>query len=380
MMASLNKYSPTLDIAANMTSSSHALPPLLVEVLGYMQRPVVCPEDVKSRISKLRVPEEKTGSHISSMDWRSGSSPRMEETRASDGTYGSRYTTAGGYHGGGGGGSSSSGGRRRESGYRERGPPHHDGPPRTSEPAFRRSPADFAARMAAPRFGNRARKEATTEERMMDRIRDKMNKFSPMTYEPTKVWLSQLLDSGETEFLSEFLTLVFEKAAAEKPFCALYAKLVTELCTGFPHLKSELHRIFNDFMTIFEEARDVPDVESAEYAAFLELRERRKFRRGYSAFLGEIATLGILTPENVEHTSRVILSGMTTAKKQEGQQLLCEEYAECVTTLLKSSKTMVQPRAEELRAQIREAMTRTDSPSLTNKARFSLMDLLDILQ
>jgi hypothetical protein len=47
--------------------------PILVEALGYMQRPIACPEEVRSHIAALRVPvEDVTGTRLST-NWRSGS-------------------------------------------------------------------------------------------------------------------------------------------------------------------------------------------------------------------------------------------------------------------------------------------------------------------
>jgi len=218
----------------------------------------------------------------------------------------------------------------------------------------------------------------TTEERMMDRIRDKMNKFSALTYDATKTWLSQLLDSGETDFLTDFITLVFEKAAAEPPFCALYARLITELCAGFPHLVAELRRIFSEFMDIFLEAAEEPDVAAAEYKAFLALRERRRYRRGYAAFIGEVAKLKALSVEDVTRTCNVILDQLMSQKIQEDKGLLCEEYADCLTALMKGCADLIRPTVVPLTTRVKIAMDRIGSPSLTNKARFALMDLGDM--
>ena len=171
---------------------------------------------------------------------------------------------------------------------------------------------------------------------------------------------------------------MFEKAAAEQPFCALYAKLITELCASFPHLDTELRRIFSEFITIFVEVRDAPDVESAEYSAFLAHRERRKFRRGYSSFIGDIARLGVLQKADVEKTSGIILDGLMTTKKETGQQLLCEEYADCLITLLRSCIDIMKPSIKPLLDRVLLAMDRSESPSLSNKARFSLMDIADL--
>jgi hypothetical protein len=213
---------------------------------------------------------------------------------------------------------------------------------------------------------------------MMDRIRDKMNKFSAMTYDATKAWLSQLLDSGETDFLTDFITLVFEKAAAEEPFCALYARLITELSGEFLHLATELRRIFGEFMSVFVEAAEEPDVATAEYKAFLALRARRSYRRGYAVFIGEVAKRGSLTVDDVVSTCTVILDGLMLAKAAEGKGLLCEEYADCLTSLMKSCKALLTPVALPLLGRVTDAKIK--GPSLTNKARFALMDISDLFR
>jgi hypothetical protein len=45
---------------------------------------------------------------------------------------------------------------------------------------------------------------------------------------------------------------------------------------------------------------------------------------------------------------------------------------------MKSGTSLLKPHASTLAPLVREAMDRTGSLSLTNKARFSMMDLVDI--
>ena len=317
-----------LNTQTRMTSMLHEkldkaiqLPSQLSDALGYMSMHGVCPPDVKSRILALRVHEEENGRLTT--NWRSS--------------------------------------------------------PSTRRPAQKGEYSSFRAPIGAqPRFGHRGDISVSVEVRMMDRILDKMNKFSPLTYTSIKCWLSQLLDSGEFSFLTDFITLVFEKAATESAFCKLYAKLITELRESFPYLNVELLRIFDEYMSIFTEARDAPDVASADYKKFLKLREQRKFRRGYSMFLGEIIRLGVLPIDNLIATCNLILDELDVCKKLEGQQLLCEEYADCLLTLMKSCE-LPSSAVELFKRRIASAMDKKDSVSLTNKARFGLMDINDIL-
>jgi len=344
-----------------MEATSVAIPPAVAEALGYMQRPIACPEDIKAKILALRVPSDGVTGTRMNTNWRTAPSSSNSNSRGG-------YRGAGG--GGGGGGSSSSSG-----GHKTHGTGGYQVP---QSRAFGRPPMNPATGgPAVTRFGNKARADVTTEERMMDRIRDKMNKFSIMTYDATKTWLSQLLDSGETEFLDEFITLVFEKAAAEPTFCPLYARLITELRAAFPHLSGELQRIFRSFMSIFEDAADEPAIGSVEYTAFVAMRERRRNRRGYATFIGEAAQNGAFSVVDVTQTCTVVLDGLHAARLNASKGQLAEEYAECLGTIMSRCKVMLMP-ATAIVERIRAAQKKEESaPGLTNKARFCLMDITD---
>jgi len=351
--------------------------PAIAEALGHMQRPFACPEDVKAKIVALRVPADDVHGTRMTTNWRSG--PATGSKPSGGGGGGGRWGPA--PSAGAGPGPNNGFGRGSWSSL-SRHPAAHSTPPASpSSPASMSSaapspPVRRPPPSAAPRFGNKARKDVTTEERMMDRIRDKMNKFSTLTYDATKTWLSQLLDSGETGFLDEFITLVFEKAAAEPPFCALYARLITELIGDFPHIKVDLRRIFDEFIHIFGDAAEEPDAGSAAYDAYVALRERRRYRRGYAFFVGEITKLGVLNRDDLMRTCTVILDGLLIAKKEEGRGQLCEEYAECLMTLVKSCLGIIKPSAAPFVTRVREASVK--DVSLTNKARFSLMDITEM--
>jgi len=373
-MSDLNKPMTKVSIMA-----ASALPPAIAEALGHMQRPLACPEDVKAKIMALRVPADDVHGTRMNTNWRSGPTTGSKPSGGGGGRWGPAPSA------GGGSGPNSGFGRGSWSSLSRHPATTHSTPP--NSPASTGSPVSMSNApptppvrrpppTAAPRFGNKARKDVTTEERMMDRIRDKMNKFSTLTYDATKTWLSQLLDSGETGFLDEFITLVFEKAAAEPPFCALYARLITELIGDFPHLKVDLRRIFDEFIHIFGDAAEEPDAGSAAYDAYVALRERRRYRRGYAAFIGEITKLGVLNCDDLMRTCTVILDGLLTAKKVEGRGQLCEEYAECLMTLVKSCLTILKSTAAPFVARVREASVK--DVSLTNKARFNLMDITEM--
>ena len=81
--------------------------------------------------------------------------------------------------------------------------------------------------------------ESTVEEKILNQvILNKLNKFSAANYDEIKIFLQQILDSDEKEFLQSFMLLVFKKAAAEPTFCGLYARMISELSVQYKTLRN----------------------------------------------------------------------------------------------------------------------------------------------
>lgn len=84
-------------------------------------------------------------------------------------------------------------------------------------------------------------------------IQGKLNKFSIANYDEVREFLMEILGSGEKDFLSDFMKLIFQKAATEPTFCPLYAKLLFELSSRFDFLRTEMDNLYRQFLPIFEE-------------------------------------------------------------------------------------------------------------------------------
>jgi hypothetical protein len=220
------------------------------------------------------------------------------------------------------------------------------------------------------------------EDRIMGKIRSKINKIGESTYVATRAFMQQILDSGETDFLGEFMCVVFKKAANETSFCSIYARLLHDLADEFGHLRTEMQRRFREYTRIFAEAKQSPDVGTADYAAFLEAQAEKKFRRGYSQFVAELAKLGEVTSEDFRLLVEQIVQSIRDSYTDEENKLLCEELVDCLATMSSACGKSILAKAAWMNpclvhlAEISNS-PRSASPGLTNKARFGLMNLLD---
>jgi len=221
----------------------------------------------------------------------------------------------------------------------------------------------------------------TVEDRMLARIKGKINKIGASTYEATKVFMQQILDSEETGFLDEFMKFVFSKAATESAFCALYAKLLHELADEFTHLRTIMVSLFRDYIEIFTEVEITPDVGTSDYLGFVEAQERKKFRRGYSQFVSELVKLGEADVGDFAKLVQQIVGVIESNHQNPTKTLLCEEYIDCLANLCNSAPAILKAAnwSEDVRQRLDllAKKPRADVPGLTNKGRFALMDLVD---
>lgn len=281
---------------------------------------------------------------------------RRKDHRGGGGDHRGNHRGGGSYHGGGGG---------------------HGGHSTTAAATSVAPPTDHSNT-----FSSAAVKAAEdVEDRILAKVKGKINKIGPSTYDATKSFMQQILDSNETEFLDEFMRFVFQKAATESAFCSLYARLLHELADEFTHLRTTMIALFRDYTYIFSEVSEPSKTDETSYKQFVEAQERKKFRRGYSQFVAELVKAGEVSATDfgtlITNITTVLESNYMDATKT----LLCEEYIDCLANMCTTASTILC--AADWSPAIRDRIhalskkPRAEVPGITNKARFALMDLVD---
>jgi hypothetical protein len=222
-------------------------------------------------------------------------------------------------------------------------------------------------------------------ELIMDRIRGKINKLCRDSYKETYESISIVLDSGEVEFISNFIKEVFQCAANQtEVFCKLYANLLHELAEKYTQIRDELNMLFNNYILAFDETTGKPDVGTEDYLKFIAAQEAKRYRKGYSQFVGELVKLGEINIESFIKLVCTMIQSINVARKVAENTLVCEEYSECFKVLcivgcniLKSDGRSVSL-VELVRTIIKDP--KSENPGLTNKAKFALMDVEDLVK
>jgi hypothetical protein len=212
-------------------------------------------------------------------------------------------------------------------------------------------------------------------------ILNKLNKFSEVNYEEVKQFLKQIMDSEDTEFLKEFMKLVFRKAASEQTFCPLYARLICELSSQYTSLQKEFEILYKDYLDIFE---DIDESKCPDYETFIKRNREKLYRLGYSQFLAELISKRVLQADDLILLFSKILEQISNASREsKDKAATVDEYIQCIlrmtralknTEIIQSINCFEEPIEYLIQNQLNEF------PGLTKKSVFALMDCLDILR
>ena len=234
-------------------------------------------------------------------------------------------------------------------------------------------------------------------QRIAQRAKGKLNRMGFGNYEDTKASMREMLDGDEVAFLDDILAYAFEKAATESLYCALFAKLLHELSGEFPHFKSAMRKLFDDYTSIFSEEVAAPEKDTAAYKEWLKSQEKKTFRRGYSQFVAELVKLGASFADDAgagagagraadaDAFSRILLNSvgvLESARVNPDKTFLCEEYGDCLATMCYAAPALLSaaPWAPDFVRRL-DAMSAGDvkarSPGFSARGFFALKNLVD---
>jgi hypothetical protein len=215
-------------------------------------------------------------------------------------------------------------------------------------------------------------------------IGNKLNAFTELTYNDTRDFIYQIMDSGETEFIKDFVEKVFSKATLEELYCGLFAKLIAEIAKKYTGMYNEMNQYHSKFLEIFD---DVEDHADADYSTQV---KKKQYRMGYGHFLSELAGQNALEKSQLLGMIAKIMKSIWDLNTQDGKVKTVEEYIDCVVRLITSLKSKSKVFFESVKLDISTCMLEQvtalidkksgiSRPSLSVKARFGLMDLKDLL-
>jgi hypothetical protein len=192
------------------------------------------------------------------------------------------------------------------------------------------------------------------------------------------------MDSGETEFIRDFIEKVFFKATLEDLYCALFAQLIAEIAHRYPVMYEEMNKYHSEFLKVFDTVE-----ENSANSDSNTLAKQRQYRLGYGQFISELAGHNAVDKDQLIFIMCKLMENIWNFSAESEKINSVEESIDCLVRLSKSlskrSPDFFKDVKEKVAARILENLTKLiqrtagERPSLTSKARFALMDLKDIL-
>ena len=236
------------------------------------------------------------------------------------------------------------------------------------------------------KYVSRFKKGGEADDAVLMLIQDKLNKFSPKNYKEVLDFLCQILDSGKTHFLKDFMKFVFEKATREESFCPYYAQLLCELTGKYKVLLTELVARYHAFGAIFE---DISELETDSYTELLASNSDKAYRQGYAQFLGELVKYNVLDKELFIATLTSIIHNIGKMSVNEKGKPVLDEYVICLTRIMGSVKTESTGLAKDLRAYTKDRFVAVLEPfalknpafvGISTRSRFMIMNIVDMIK
>lgn len=231
------------------------------------------------------------------------------------------------------------------------------------------------------RYQSKFTSKGNIEEKILNTIiGNKLNSFTASTYNDTRDFIYQILDSGEIEFIKDFVEKVFMKATVEELYCALFAKLLAEVAHHYPIMYEEMNRYHTEFLKVFEDVQEGATDEASI--------KKRQYRMGYGQFISELASREALPKEHLLSIVKKVCEKVNELSAEKDKMKVVEEFIDCLvrlsTNLRECSSAFYGSVKGDLQSSLLPTLqplidrTAGERPSLSSKARYALMDLCDL--
>jgi len=219
----------------------------------------------------------------------------------------------------------------------------------------------------------------------IDQIRLLMNKLTDKTFLDIKDKINEKIDKIFSEDISEenimkLGNMLYDLSSSNKFYSKIYAELFTELVSNYEWLKS---LFYDKYETLFEQYSTVQYVDpDKDYDMFCDINKQNEKRRAVTAFYKNVAINGLIAKDGITsiliQLLKLVLDLIDTSNKKNEVDELTENIAILFDTdVIDESYLVNEDNILGTIAKLAKSKT-TDYKSLSNKAIFKFMDLVDM--
>jgi hypothetical protein len=221
----------------------------------------------------------------------------------------------------------------------------------------------------------------------IDVIRSHLNKMTDKNYIDMRNKIIIIIDniiaekSGDND-MSRVSTIIFEIASTNRFFSKIYADLYSDLLSKYSEMKTVFENSLNKFTELFDLIEYVEA--TVDYDRFCKINKDNEKRKALSAFFVNLMNNNIITKEKIVDITRNLLSQLYTLISIDNKKNEVDELTENIALLYRKELY------ESVKYDLIDGMTINglisklahskvkDYKSLTNKAIFKFMDLIEM--
>jgi hypothetical protein len=222
-----------------------------------------------------------------------------------------------------------------------------------------------------------------------DSIRALINKITDKNYIDIRNKIVEIIEKMVTEnsenVLSNIGTNIFDIASSNRYFSKIYADLYTDLSSKFDFIKYKYRENLDRFTELFNNIEYVDPNEN--YDRFCEINKINEKRKSLASFYINLMNNGIISKEEIMIITRNLLANIYKFISLENKKNEVEELTETIAILYKKQlyedddaecyDEIEGHNISEIIEKIANSKVK-DYKSLTNKALFKFMDLIDM--
>lgn len=228
-------------------------------------------------------------------------------------------------------------------------------------------------------------------DKQINDIRIALNKLSTKNMETQKSKIIELIneileDDISSENIKTIAKIIFDVAIANKFFSEMYADLYKELSNSYEIFKTQVNDILENYREIFKTIQYIdPNV---DYDGYCNCVKKSDIRKANSSLIVNLTKKEVLLPENVIeiviYLQEIIIEYSKEPNRTNEVEEICDNLfiimIEGSSILSKSEKWIsnIIPKVIEMTKLKKEHGA--DHPSMTNRAMFKCIDILDKLK
>jgi hypothetical protein len=211
-------------------------------------------------------------------------------------------------------------------------------------------------------------------EKTISDIRAALNKLTDKNYVLQRDVIFNHIATLDESNYNMLTDAIFEIASTNKFYSEIYAQFYRELTDQYPFFKEAVPTFLSTFKTGISAIKYV-DADT-DFNAFCDNNKENDRRKAASAFLVNLAKVGLLLPESIVEVIEFLLDAVFDYMDQENRSYELEEIVENIFILTTLSKEVSCLQRIKCFSQLKAK----EHSSLTSRAVFKMMDIIDFMK